>query len=124
MGVECRVSGKLVESGLEGLRDREVALLHRVQDRHERLERLRPGIGLGAEADLPGDDEVAQVAFGQVVVRGDVAVVGPVVESVAVLSEDVLDLLDRGMVRVAMCDLDDPALEPGRLLIELGVTQE
>ncbi len=65
------------------------------------------GIGLGAETDFPGDDQRAQRPFGQVILGGDVTILGPAIHPVGVFPKDVLDALNARMAGGVARDFDD-----------------
>jgi len=101
------LAGKGVQCRLEGCGDGKTALFERVQDRHHRFARPRAGLGLRAEGYLACDDGGSQVALGEVIVGRDRGIAQPAIEGFGILVEDLLDLPDRRMPRLAVGDRDD-----------------
>jgi hypothetical protein len=66
-------------------------LLQGMQHRHQHATDVGPSVRLGPEADFTGDDGGPQIALGEVVLGGDLAVVGPVIEPLGMSPEDLLD---------------------------------
>ena len=83
-----------IETALESLEEVVRPFAEGVQDTHQDFPGLSALLGLRTEADLAGDDQGTQLAFGAVVVSGDSWMLGPVVESSCFLAEYVLDFLN------------------------------
>jgi hypothetical protein len=54
-------------------------------------------VGLGTKAGLRGDDRGSKVPLGQVVFGRDGSVLGPEIEAIGLLAEDLLDVSDSQM---------------------------
>jgi hypothetical protein len=54
-------------------------------------------VGLGTKAGLADDDRGAEVPLGQVVLGRDGSVLGPEIEAVGIVAEDILEVSDSEM---------------------------
>ncbi len=82
-----------------------------------------PGIRLRAEAKLAGDHGRPQIAFGQVILGGHLTIVRPVIETLSVGAEDLLDAPNAQMWHWFLHGCHERRLERRRLLVALRVRE-
>jgi len=79
MWLDGGLLGEFIQSALEGNCDIGRFFLECMQYRHKNLAGSGPGIGLRAEADLPGYHKRAKFTLGPIVVRRNIAIIRPVI---------------------------------------------
>ena len=71
-----------------------MSLSKRMEHGHWDLSCSSALVRLGTKADLAGNDGRAELSFSTVIIRRNVSIVGPVVETIGIISEDILNAPD------------------------------
>ena len=112
------IEGDTIQRVFEKRGDIGVLFFQGVQHAHERFPGMGAFEGLGPEADFAGDDEGAQIAFGEVVVGRDAPIVRPMEQPVGLFAEDRLEGLNRRMPGRRVYAGTDVAFDARGLLAE------
>ena len=97
------------------------SFLQCVQDRHKKLTSSGSRVGLGAEADFPGNNKWAKFPLGQVVVRRNITILSPVVKPLGLFTKYILDLLNGWMLGLTIGDIDNFIFDFSCLTVEFSV---
>ena len=93
------ILGQRIQRALENAEGVGGSFTEREQDAHQDFTGAGALLGLRTKADLAGDDQWTQLAFGAVVVGGDGCLLGPMIEPGCFLPEDILNFLNARMLR-------------------------
>src|SRR5665213_2875666 len=102
VGITRFIFGQRIQRALENAEGVGGSFAEREQDAHQGFTGPSALLGLRTEADLAGNDQWTQLAFGAVVVGGDGGLLGPMIEAGCFLPEGVLDCLNGRMLRRCM----------------------
>jgi hypothetical protein len=86
-------------------------LFEGVEQRHQNPSGMSAGVGPGSKATLAGDDRGSKPPFGQVVLSRYGSVLGPQIEAVGILAEDLLELSDAQMAGGTIHGRNDLSLD-------------
>ena len=115
------IDGELVEDPFQMCDHLHLTLFERVQHRHQDATGMGSSIRRRAEADFASDDRGPQIAFGQVILGRHPAVIGPVIETIGIGPEDLLEATDAQVGRWLLHGRDDLRFQHGRLAGELKI---
>ena len=120
-GVLVDILGQFIEDTLEVSGDINAPFLEGVEDCHQDPSGMGTRIGLGSEAGLACDHGGAKIALGQVVFCRHLSTIRPVIHSLCLFSEDVLDALDPQVGGRSVDGMDDLGFELSGLERKLSV---
>lgn len=95
-----------------------------MKDAHQYATGVCPGIGLGAEADLTGDDRGAQISLSEIVLCRDLSIFCPSVLTILIFAENFLDTSYGQMLGRRMDHVDDLGFNFHGSFIELSIRDE
>jgi hypothetical protein len=117
------ILGQLVQNLLEVGGDIDPLLFERIEHSHQNPSGMSARVGLGTKAGLAGDDCGSKVPLGQVVLGRYGSVLGPEIEALLILAEDILDASDSQVAGGAVHGRDDLGLDLEGLGAEAGSRQ-
>ena len=122
-GVLMDILGQLVQDLLEVGGYIEPFLFEGVEHGHQNPSGMSARVGLGTKAGLADDDRGAEVPLGQVVLGRDGSVLGPEIEAVRILAEDILEVSDSQVAGGTLHGGKDLGLDLEGFGAEAGIRQ-
>ena len=115
------IFGELVEDLFEAFGGVDILFLQGVKDTHQGATRMGARIRGRAEADLAGDDGGTEVSFREVIFGRDLSALCPMIETMSVIPEEILNMSDSEMESGSLNSDDDLGFGFGSLLVKLGL---
>ena len=115
------IFGEVVKDLFETFGGVDLLFLQGVKDTHQGATRMGASIRGRAETDLAGDDGGTEVSFREVIFGRDLSVLCPMIETMSVIPEEILNMSDSEMEGGSLNSEDDLGFGFGSLLIELGL---
>ena len=116
------IFGELVEDPSEVVGHIDILFLQGVKDTHQGATCMGASIRGRAETDLASDDGGPEVAFREVVFGRDLSVLCPMIESMSIIPEEILNVSDAEMEGGSLDRDEDLGFGFSSLLIKLDIT--
>ncbi len=113
--------GELVEDLSEAFGHIDMLFPQGVKDTHQGATRMGASIRGRAETDLASDNSGPEVTFRKVVFGRDLSVLCPMIESMSIIAEEILNVSDAEMEGGSLDGDEDLGFGFGGFLIELGL---
>ena len=115
------IFGEVVKDLFETFGGVDILFLQGVKDTHQGATRMGASIRGRAETDLAGDDGGTEVSFREVIFGRDLSALCPMIETMSVIPEEILNMSDSEMESGSLDSDQDLGFGFGSLLIKLGL---
>ena len=115
------IFGEVVKDLFETFGGVDFLFLQGVKDTHQGATRMGASIRGRAETDLASDDGGTEVSFREVIFGRDLSALCPMIETMSVIPEEILNMSDSEMESGSLDSDQDLGFGFGSLLIKLGL---